>query len=75
MEYKNKKMYSHMDNMKMGYPEGYHSMGMDDDNYKKTMKKKAKKMKGYHDMNGYKMKGNTHMGPEGYWGIPGMSNY
>ena len=55
--------------MNMGYPAGYYEMGMSEEDYKKMMKKKGE----YHDMDGYKMKGKKHTGPEGYWGIPGMS--
>ncbi len=61
----------------IGYPAGYYRIGMkwdsngmtDDSSNKMKMKKK---MKGYHDMNGYKMKGEKHYGPAGWWGIPGM---
>ena len=54
---------------KLGYPSGYYEMGMDDDDYKNMMMKKKKRMEEYHDMDGYKMKGKKHMGPEGYGGI------
>ncbi len=57
------------------YPKGYYEMGMNEDDYKKMMMKRKKKMEDYHDMDGYKMKGKKHMGPEGYWGIPGMHSY
>ena len=53
---------------KLGVPIGYYKMGMDEDDYKKMMKK-GKNMKDYHEMNGYQMKGKKHHGPEGYWGI------
>ena len=60
----------------MGYPVGYYNMGTTPAKveYAKKMKAKRmmkmdKKMSGYHDMNGYQMRGDKHHGPEGYWGI------
>ena len=70
MENKNKTKVGY----KLGYPSGYYEMGMDEDDYKKMMMKRKKKMEDYHDMDGYKMKGKKHMGPEGYWGIPGIGH-
>lgn len=68
---------------KLGYPEGYYNMVVNKedfdkmnikrevkkDNYDKMIMEKRKKMEEHHNMNGYKMYGKKHMGPEGYWGI------
>ncbi len=77
MEYKKKHMYGDRAQKaegccKLGYPSGYYEMGMNEDDYKKMMmnkNKKMKKMDEYHDMNGYKMPGKKHYGPEGCWNI------
>lgn len=54
---------------KLGYPTGYYNMGVDENDYKKMMMKRKKKMEDYHDMDDYKMRGEKQAGPEGYWGI------
>lgn len=74
MEYKKKMKYSDKAKKaeaccKLAYPAGYYKMGMSEDDYTKIMKNKPKKVNEYHDMNGCKMKGAKHQGPEGYWGI------
>ena len=55
MEYKKKMKYDDDENGMCPNPKGYGSMGM--------------KMKGYHSMNGYMMKGEKHYGPAGWWGL------
>ena len=72
MEYKGKAMKDDIENIgccEMGYPSGYYNIGMKKNGYKKMMAKKAKKMDEYHDMDGHKMKGKKHHGPDGYWEI------
>lgn len=76
MEYKNKKMYSQKSKDKMGYPKGYYEMGMkkdsydmDDGDYECPFAKVKKMGINYHDIDGYKMHGKKHYGPEGHWGI------